>query len=230
MSTLGDNTVVILAGASGLVGTEVLKQVLEDDTISRVYALTRKELPFFHSKLEQIQDNELNIVEWNNENPTPEIGVICLGTTLKQAGSKEKLEHVDYQLVCDVASSMKTLGVKKIAVVSSIGASSYSLSHYLKCKGRMEETISGMEFEKVVFARPGPLTGLREETRNNEVVIEYIFKVLAPFMVGPLAKYIPIKADKVAKAMLCELFDHSGESPKTLNSSEMKRLISRYSA
>ncbi|MGF1694149.1 NAD(P)H-binding protein [Vibrio lamellibrachiae] len=228
MSILGDNSVVILAGGSGLVGTEVLKHLLEQDPITRVYALTRQKLPFFHSKLEQIQDNELRILEWHNENPTPKIGIICLGTTLQQAGSKEKLEQVDYQLVCDVAQSMKVVGVKKLAVVSSIGASPYSLSHYLKCKGRMEETIRRMGFDKLVFARPGPLTGLRDETRKNEVIVEYVLKFLTPLMIGPLSKYIPIKAENVAKAMLYEVFDQSSHTHKTLNSSEMKRLVKRY--
>ncbi|OIQ26274.1 NAD(P)H-binding protein [uncultured Vibrio sp.] len=228
MSISGDNSVVILAGASGLVGTEVLKLVLEEDPITQVYALTRQELPFFHSKLEQIKDTELRVLEWNETKSVPEIGLICLGTTLKQAGSKEKLEQVDYQLVCDVAQSMKVLGVKKLAVVSSIGASPYSLSHYLKCKGRMEETIRKMGFEKLVFARPGPLSGLREEPRKNEMVTEYLLKLLTPFMIGPLAKYIPIKANNVAKAMLFELFDQSSNVHKTLNSTEMRRLISRY--
>ncbi|MGC9402352.1 hypothetical protein [Vibrio genomosp. F10] len=224
MSIPGDNTAVILAGSSGLVGTEVLKQVLEDDSISHVYALARKELPFFHSKLEQILDNELRVLEWNKENPKPNIGIISLGTTLEQAGSKEKLEEVDYQLVCDVAQSMKVLGVKKLAVVSSIGASPYSFSHYLKCKGRMEQTISSIGFEKLVFAQPGPLVGLRDEPRRNEAVVEYILKMLTPLMIGPLTKYVPIKASHVATAMLCDIFDDSTESERTIDSAEMERL------
>ncbi|MEZ8823867.1 NAD(P)H-binding protein [Vibrio amylolyticus] len=228
MSILGDNTVAMLAGASGLVGTEVLKLVLEEEPITHVYALTRHELPFFHSKLEQIKDTELRVLEWDDTKPVPDVGLICLGTTLKQAGSKDKLEQVDYQLVCDVAQSMKVLGVKKLAVVSSIGASPYSLSHYLKCKGRMEETIRKMGFQKLVFARPGPLSGLRDEPRKNEMVVEYLLKLFTPFMVGPLAKYIPIKATNVAKAMLFELFDQSTNVHKTLNSAEMKSLVSRY--
>ncbi len=112
---------VIIAGASGLVGTEVLKELLEENSVGKVYALTRKELPFFHSKLEQFKDKQLKIPALNSDQPLPTFGFICLGTTLKQAGSKENLAKIDYDLVCQVAKDMKAKGVEHLAVVSSLG-------------------------------------------------------------------------------------------------------------
>lgn len=219
---------VITAGSTGLIGTELIKQLLEQDPIHHIYALSRRELPFYHPKLEVIQHPELRIQKWDNEKPQPEFGFICLGTTLQQAGSKQELEKVDYELVCDVAQEMKVLGVKQLAVVSSYGASARSFSHYLRCKGRMELAIERMGFERVVFVRPGPLKGLREKPRRDEIIVQTMMTFLKPLMLGPLAKLIPIEAADVALAMQYQLFAHSTRKLETLDSTDMRRLIGQY--
>ncbi|KLN65774.1 nucleoside-diphosphate sugar epimerase [Vibrio sp. VPAP30] len=223
-----NNITVIIAGSTGLIGNELIKQMLERDPIKHIYALTRRTLPFFHPKLEQLQHPELRIQEWVEEKPRPQFGFICLGTTLKQAGSKQALEKVDYQLVCDIAQEMKLLGVKQIAVVSSYGASARAFSHYLRCKGRMELTIERMGFERVVFVRSGPLKGLREQPRQDEVVVQTMLKVCQPLMIGPLAKLIPIDAADVALAMQYSLFSHSNKKLEILDTVAMRNLIKKY--
>lgn len=222
--------VVITAGATGLIGNELMKQMLEAEPIEAIYALSRKALPYFHPKLETLIHPELEVQTWTDDKPTPTYGFICLGTTRKQAGSKEALEHVDVKLVCEVASEMKLLGVTRLAVVSSYGASSRSLSHYLRCKGKMELTIERMGFEQVVFVRPGPLVGLRDKPRNDELVLQAVLKVARPLMIGPLRKLIPIHASDVARAMQYALFaKEKGHSRiRVLESPDMLALIERY--
>ncbi|NOH80060.1 oxidoreductase [Vibrio sp. RE86] len=228
MSYSIDNPIVITAGSTGLVGNELLKQMLDAQPIEEIYALTRRKLPFFHPKLVSIQDPELRVTDWGTEQSTPKYGFICLGTTLKQAGSKEALEKIDYELVCDVAQEMKVLGVTHLAVVSSLGASARSLSHYLRCKGRMELAIERMGFERVVFARPGPLKGLREQPRKDEVVAQTMLRIMKPLMLGPLAKMVPIKASDVAQAMQYALFGNSTKKIEVLDTVAMKKLIKKY--
>lgn len=228
MADVLDNFIVITAGSTGLVGNELLKQMLDAQPIEEIYALTRRKLPFFHPKLVSIQDPELRVTDWGAEQSTPKYGFICLGTTLKQAGSKEALEKIDYELVCDVAQEMKVLGVTHLAVVSSLGASARSFSHYLRCKGRMELAIERMGFERVVFARPGPLKGLREQPRKDEVVAQTMLRIMRPLMLGPLAKMIPIKASDVAQAMQYELFGNSTKKIEILDTVAMKKLVKKY--
>ncbi|MDC5820040.1 oxidoreductase [Vibrio europaeus] len=223
-----NNITVITAGSTGLIGNELIKQMLEREPIEHIYALTRRKLPFFHSKLEEIQHPELRVQEWDEDKPRPEFGFICLGTTLKQAGSKQALENIDYQLVCDVAQEMKLLGVKQLAVVSSYGASARSFSHYLRCKGRMELTIERMGFDRVVFVRPGPLKGLREQPRKDEVVTQTMLKICQPLMIGPLAKLIPIEASDVSLAMQYLLFSHSNKKRETADSVAMRKVLKKY--
>ncbi|EEX30931.1 MULTISPECIES: NAD(P)H-binding protein [Vibrio] len=220
--------VVMVAGATGLIGTELIKQMLEEDPVTRIYALSRRELPFFHPKLEVLQNKQLQVQEWDTDKPSPKYGFICLGTTIKQAGSKQELERVDYELVCDVAQTMKVLGVTHLAVVSSYGASVRSLSHYLRCKGKMEMAIERMGFEHITFVRPGPLVGLRDTPRTDEAIVQVVLKSLRPLMFGKLAKLIPIQASEVAKAMQYGILTKTDRKLQTLDSIQMRNLINKY--
>ncbi|NRF63609.1 NAD(P)H-binding protein [Vibrio coralliilyticus] len=220
--------VVMVAGATGLIGTELIKQMLEEDPVTRIYALSRRELPFFHPKLEVLQNKQLQVQEWDADKPSPKYGFICLGTTIKQAGSKQELERVDYELVCDVAQTMKVLGVTHLAVVSSYGASVRSLSHYLRCKGKMEMAIERMGFEHITFVRPGPLVGLRDTPRTDEAIVQVVLKSLRPLMFGKLAKLIPIQASEVAKAMQYGILTKTDRKLQTLDSIQMRNLINKY--
>lgn len=218
----------MVAGATGLIGTELIKQMLEEDPVTRIYALSRRELPFFHPKLEVLQNKQLQVQEWDADKPSPKYGFICLGTTIKQAGSKQELERIDYELVCDVAQTMKVLGVTHLAVVSSYGASIRSLSHYLRCKGKMEMAIERMGFEHITFVRPGPLVGLRDTPRTDEAIVQVVLKSLRPLMFGKLAKLIPIQASEVAKAMQYGILTKTDRKLQTLDSIQMRNLINKY--
>ncbi|MGY3687285.1 NAD(P)H-binding protein [Vibrio coralliilyticus] len=220
--------VVMVAGATGLIGTELIKQMLEEDPVTRIYALSRRELPFFHPKLEVLQNKQLQVQEWDTDKPSPKYGFICLGTTIKQAGSKQELERIDYELVCDVAQTMKVLGVTHLAVVSSYGASVRSLSHYLRCKGKMEMAIERLGFEHITFVRPGPLVGLRDTPRTDEAIVQVVLKSLRPLMFGKLAKLIPIQASEVAKAMQYGILTKTDRKLQTLDSIQMRNLINKY--
>ncbi|MGR5092798.1 oxidoreductase [Vibrio maritimus] len=219
---------VMIAGASGLVGGKLLTLLEQTDHIESIYALCRSPLNHQHSKTTQIMDGALRVTQWDDSRPTPTLGFICLGTTLKKAGSKQALEKVDVDLVCDVAQTMKMVGVKRIAVVSSLGASARSLSHYLNCKGRVERRINQMGFEKVVFMRPGPLAGREEEIRSDEVFVQKLFTVLSPLMRGPLRAIAPISADYVAKAMLYSVLETSNAKSIAYNSANMRDLLNAY--
>lgn len=140
MDSFGDGAHTIIAGASGLVGTELLEQLLSFQSIASVTALVRQPLEITNNKLIQIQDAQLRVTEWDESHADPDLGFICLGTTKKQAGSKQALAHVDIELVTQVAHTMKMLGVKRIAVISSYGASLRSLSTTYGAKAEWKET------------------------------------------------------------------------------------------
>lgn len=225
--TTSSSTHVIIAGASGLVGSCALHQLLATPAIDGVYALTRKPLAS-HEKLTAICDSELGIKQWDEQHIAPNYGVIALGTTRKQAGSQAGLEAVDYHLVCQVAQTMKTMGVKRLAVVSSYGAHPRSRSHYLRCKGKMEEAIRQIGFEHVTFVRPGPLVGERQVVRSDEIWLQRVMKIGQYLLWGTLKNLIPIRAEAVAQALLYNVFDRRAPAVSVLHTTDMQRLLKNY--
>ncbi|CAM4405370.1 NAD(P)H-binding protein [Vibrio agarivorans] len=215
----------VIAGATGLIGEELVKLLLEDKNCKAVLALSRRELPYRDKRLIQCLDPKLELD--TQHLPTlaqaPMYGFIALGTTLKQAGSKEALADVDLHLVTKVAQQLKTVGVERLAVVSSIGASSTSLGHYLKCKGQMEDNLSALNFEHLSIFRPGPLEGLREEQRTNELITSAVLKVIQPIMKGKLRNYRLIHGKTVAQSM--QIAIQSDKKAQVLFSRDMERLV-----
>ncbi|PFG56042.1 uncharacterized protein YbjT (DUF2867 family) [Vibrio sp. ES.051] len=225
------NTCVIVAGATGLVGSKVVANLITQSGVGPLYCLSRRPInnvPDPANKIVPIIDADLSIHQWDEQQSPPQIGFICLGTTLKQAGNKENLRKVDVDLVCKVAQQMKTIGVKRLAVVSSLGANSQSPSHYLACKGQTEQRIEAMGFEEVVFARPGPLVGQRETPRTDEKLVQGIFKVIRPLMLGKLSNFLPIDAEDVAKAMIYQIFSYQEDSVVYLQRQEILNLLQTY--
>ncbi|WP_046218701.1 NAD(P)H-binding protein [Photobacterium halotolerans] len=192
----------IIAGATGLVGNELLHLLLGHDAMAKVYALTRTALPYRSKNLVQIVHPELRVTEWEDTDPVPELGFICLGTTKKSAGGKAGLEAVDVELVKSVARSMRQLGVEHLVVISSLGATPYSPSFYLRCKAKMEQALSEMGFSHCIFVRPGPLSGERSESRQDEVLLQKGLELAQPLLIGPLSHLVPIPAEDVALTML----------------------------
>lgn len=231
MAISGDGTVVMIAGASGLIGTHALNRLLSESAISKVYALSRAPLSSDHDhthKLNNIVHPDLQVNDWHEGNEAPNLGLICLGTTAKQAGSKQALEKVDFELVCHVAQTMKLLGIKRIAVISSYGASAQSLSHYLRCKGHMEQTLTRMNFEQLLILRPGPLAGTRVQPRNDEKWVQRILFCLRPLMFGKLQNLIPIQAQNVADTTIYKLFEKKFKNVEIMTSQEMLTFLSKY--
>ncbi|WP_434761690.1 NAD(P)H-binding protein [Vibrio fortis] len=230
MSIQGDNSSVIVAGATGLIGGHVMEQLLAEPSVQTVYALTRSQIKRepASNKLIQIINNDLDITQWDEGHPRPTLGVICLGTTIKQAGSKAALRKVDVELVTHVAQTMKFLGVERVAVVSSYGASQTSYSHYLKCKGQMEQNLIRIGFKQLFIARPGPLLGNRTKPRYDEKFLQTLSPLFKPFMIGRLKNLRPIQSEWVAKTMLFKLFENNFKNVEISSSSEMLKFLAKY--
>ncbi|MUJ28115.1 nucleoside-diphosphate sugar epimerase [Aliivibrio fischeri] len=197
-----DSASIIIAGSTGLIGHHLLNFSLKNESVNRVYSLSRRSLDETSSKLVQMVSDDLSIDKNQLEEQTPDIGFITLGTTIKKAGSKAALKAIDTDLVVSVAQSMREVGVRHIYVVSCIGASSSAFSHYLKCKGEMEDSVSLLGFSSVTFMQPGPLSGDRSETRKDEALLQGVMSIINPLMKGCLLNYKPIEGEVVAECML----------------------------
>lgn len=193
----------LLAGATGEVGKRVLQNIIEENTNNPIYTLSRH-------KLENPEVNHHNlVVDFSNlssyaqdlSNKQIDTAICCLGTTIKTAGSQAAFQTVDLDYVVAFAEMARAIGVKKIIVVSSVGANPKSGNFYLQTKGKMEATLSSLGFEQAHFIRPGLLMGPRKEFRLGEHLASWIMPALNVLLIGSLSKYRGIQMDLVAKAI-----------------------------
>src|SRR5688572_14899351 len=127
--------VVVVAGASGLVGREILQGLLADDSVAAVHSLGRRELPLTHPKLTQHRGDFKALPAL----PRVDEAFIALGTTIKVAGSQQAFRAVDFDAVVAVAKAAKAAGARRLGVVSAMGANPRSTIFYNRVKGEMED-------------------------------------------------------------------------------------------
>lgn len=186
-------TKVLLVGASGLVGGELLQLLQGDERVTSIIAPTRRPLAAMH-KLDNPHQENLSAQLAALESPV-DIVFCCLGTTRKQAGSKEAFRHVDYQLVVESGIAGRRLGAQHMLVVSAVGADAHSLFFYNKVKGEMEQALRQQNWPQLTIARPSMLTGHRSSRRLLEEISAPLFKLLPGKLKG-------IEGKMVAQAML----------------------------
>ena len=191
--------IVILAGATGLVGREILAGLLADPGVNAVHALGRSRSSAQHPKL------TTHIVDFAALPPMPPSDelYLALGTTIKVAGSQAAFRAIDLHANRAVAMAAVAAGVRKVGLVSAMGADSSSTVFYSRVKGELEEALSKMPFEGTVIARPSLLVGdrqaLGQPTRQGEVLAAALGRAVG-FLIP--ANYKPIHASAVAAALL----------------------------
>src|SRR6266567_2138462 len=200
-STPTASRTALVAGASGLVGSRVLRLLLQDPSYERVTVLARRELPLSHKKLEQRVtsfDRLAQIADF----PRVHDVFCCLGTTMKQAGSPDAFRKVDFTYVVELARVAVRHRASQFLVVTAVGADPQSRILYSRVKGEAEEAVRRLQFEGMQIFRPSLLVGARAQSRPAERVAGLVSMLVAWAFVGPLARYRPIKAETVARAMV----------------------------
>lgn len=189
----------LVVGATGLVGSAVLEQLAKRG--ERPIAVLRNvsdTLPE-NIQIHQIDFDELLI---RGDLPYCDHLYLCLGTTIKTAGSKEAFKRVDFDYCAGIAKLAVKAGASVVSLVSSVGANASSSNFYLLTKGEVEEAIRTLGFSTVNIYRPGLLLGKRLEKRVGEGLGKIIFKLIDPFLLGPFSKYKSVKAEILAGAMI----------------------------
>jgi uncharacterized protein YbjT (DUF2867 family) len=198
--TAASGRVVAVAGASGLVGREVVRKLLDDPGVARVLALVRRPLDPAAGAPAPSPRLEERIIDFDRLDHSADTlavdQVICtLGTTIKKAGSKERFRQVDLGYPFTLARVALGQGARHFLLVSSIGANARSKVFYSRVKGEVEEAILALDYPSVTIARPSLLLGDRGEFRPGEVVATRL-AFLAP------ARYKPVEAADVARVLV----------------------------
>jgi uncharacterized protein YbjT (DUF2867 family) len=190
----------LLAGVTGLVGNQLLRELINDTQFEKIIVISRREIQISDPKMEIILI-DFDRLEEVSLSKKIDVCFCTLGTTQKKSG-KKGLFSVDYEYVLKLARLCKHYSVPKFLVVSSQGANPNSSYFYMQTKGKMEEAVKKTGLETVYILRPSLITGKRAEVRVAEVVGSYIYKLFTPFMKGKLKKLRPVSGLQIAKSMI----------------------------
>jgi len=206
-------SIALIAGATGLVGGHCLRLLLDCGRYRKVIALTRQPLSLSHPKLDNRVVDFDDLLNQSGELKCDDV-FCCLGTTIKQAGSRENFRKVDFDYCVDLAKLGIQGGARHFLLVSAIGASAKSPIFYSRVKGELEQAIEAQGFARYSVFQPSFLAGERKDTRRAEAIgIEWALK-LSSLLVGPFADYSVIKAEELAAAMVsAALVDTEREVP-----------------
>jgi len=204
---------ILLAGATGLTGENLLDRLLDEPTVERVLAPSRRALAE-HPRL---------------DNPVGDLGELlpqltgpidtafcCLGTTIKKAGSRSAFRAVDLELVVAFARRARELGARHLLVISALGADPNAGVFYNRIKGEMEEALRAQAWPQLTLARPSLLLGKRSDFRLGE-------RLAAPFAQLLPGKWRGIEANRLAHA-LWRLALEGGHGVRVVESDELRRL------
>jgi uncharacterized protein YbjT (DUF2867 family) len=189
----------LVAGASGLVGREILSTLLADKTVKDVHCVGRRPIALKHPKIHSL------VVDFTELPALPEVDecYIALGTSIKIAGSQAAFKAIDLDAVVAVALAAKSAHTKKVGVASAMNANPQSRVFYNRIKGEMEIALASQGFMCLVIARPSLLDGDRDALGQPErggeglgLMLARRFRPLLP------ANYRAIIARDVAHALI----------------------------
>lgn len=215
---------IVLLGATGLVGHHLLLQLLTSGYYSHldnsIMVLGRNK-PSVPDALHNALNHQVDFIETDlvdkeetarlisntqpNLHSDADILICCLGTTIKQAGSRQAFAHVDYDLVLSSAKAAYASGIKRMMFISAINAKSNSQLFYSRTKGQVEQALINLGFEQLSIIKPSLLIGQRKNRRMAESLSAPIMKLLNPLLRGRFKKYRAVEGEVVAECMVKQL-------------------------
>ena len=212
----------LLFGASGLVGSHVLSQLISNNNYSKIKLFVRSSIDISDPKIEIIQ-TDFNNLENHREDIKGDDCFFCIGTTKQNSPDKNEYRRVELEVPKQIAQIAKSNSVNSFVFVSSGYADPKSSGDYLKFKGEVEEELKKLNFPKLGIMRPSFLLGDRKEKRIGEKIGIFVFKLLSPLFLGPLKKMKPIHSAIVAKGMIAIIQNDSSQT--IFESNEISEII-----
>ncbi|MGZ9585567.1 NAD-dependent epimerase/dehydratase family protein [Paenibacillus marinisediminis] len=220
----------LVLGASGLVGSELLKRITS--SYAQVEVLSRRSTGIVMQRVTE------HVVDYNSlEKAAKHFQVddvyCCLGTTIKKAKTKEAFRRVDYEYPLKAAQLAQDAGADQFLVITAMGADAKSSIFYSRVKGELEQSLAALSLPALHIFRPSLLVGKRQEFRFGEQVAIWTAPVMRLLLRGPLRRYRPIEASQVACGMLAaansaSTSDASKSGIHIYSSHEIEQLAAMY--
>lgn len=191
----------VVIGATGLVGSECLDALLQSEAYTEVVSLSRRPIAKENAKHTNFIVDFDHLEDYKGLFHCDDL-FLCLGTTIKSAGSKDNFLNIDHGYNVRSAKLAKSKGAKQCILVSAVGADKNAMFFYNKVKGLIENDIEELNFWAFHILQPSVLLGERSESRWLEKIGQSLGIVLNKMGDNYLGPYQPVSAEKVATFML----------------------------
>ena len=196
------NKTVALFGSTGLIGSEILKLLINDDDYETINVITRKKVTVQSKKIKNYIIDFTNLDSYKKVIKKGDVVIASIGTTQSKVNfNKTKYRKVDYDILLNIAKVCKSNQASSFCFVSSAGANEKSKNFYLGLKGEIENSIMHLALKSCLIFRPSLLLGKRNEFRFGEIMAQKIMPLFSFLM---KSNYKPIKATDVAKSIVSE--------------------------
>lgn len=192
---------VIIVGATGATGSQLMQQLLNDVTVENIYVVHYRPTQFQHR--DKVTEIILDLSNFNELAIELDIdcAYCCLGTTRKKAGSLAAFRQVDKDYIVNFATWVATNTKAQLHVISAVGANAKSVSSYLQTKGETEQLLRLLPLPALYLYQPTLLHGKRDELRLMEAVAYYPLAILSLLPLTLLKQQKPIAIEQLANAM-----------------------------
>ncbi|MEN8319458.1 nucleoside-diphosphate sugar epimerase [Acinetobacter junii] len=191
----------IIIGATGLVGLALIEQLQSSDDFESITVVVRKKTDKLDAYTKVTQSVLEDFLLLNDEDVNGFTHAFsCLGSTIKQAGSKDKFYAIDYEINAHFADLIQDKNIH-LLIVSALGANANSPIFYNKVKGQLEDYLKKLSIYKLSIFQPSLLIGKRSEVRLLEDTAQTLFKLVEKTWTKPF-KYKPISAEQLAHTMV----------------------------
>ncbi|MAQ32329.1 MAG: semialdehyde dehydrogenase [Flavobacteriales bacterium] len=191
----------LVLGATGATGRELVNCLLRNTSFIKVSVFVRGNVNISHKNLIVHKINFSRLHEYQ-ELIYGDVLFSALGTTRKDAGSKEKQYLVDYTYQYEFAKIASINKVSLYSLVSSIGANKKSFLFYPSLKGTLEESVKNLNFNRVHIFQPPSLIRQKDLIRNIESISIWSLKIVN--QMGLLRSFKPLLVRDLAKKMIHE--------------------------
>lgn len=196
-----------MMGATGAVGTEVVKTLLENNNFEALTLLGRR--PVNIPVPENVYQNNVDIFNpdlYSKLLENHQIAICTLGVGQPSKISKADFIKIDKQAVLDFSKACKEAGVTHFQLLSSVGIDANSRSFFLKVKGELVEEIKTLNFERFSIFQPSMILTPTNRYGFSQALTLKAWPLLSPLLIGKLKSFRGIKVASLGKAIALNVF------------------------
>ncbi len=216
------NKTAIILGATGLTGSLLLENLLNNDAYAKVIVFSRSKTEISHPKLDVVITDLLKLSE-HRDDFKAQVVFCCIGSTKSKTPDESVYKSIDYGIPVSAATLCKLNNIPTFIVVSSLGSNPKSNLFYNRIKGEMERDVLNLNIENTFILQPSLIDGSRNERRIFEWLWQKAMRLINIVLIGNLRKYQSIKAETISEAMV--ILDLNGYKNQIIESHHIKELV-----